>query len=84
MWEYNGSGSFIPKVKKDRMRKDVHILWTGLVILTGISGLVLLIGFNAGYDTARALADFFARDGSADPFTPTLYHAPAAALHAAG
>jgi hypothetical protein len=73
MWEYNGSGSFIPKVKKDRMRKDVHILWTGLVILTGLSGLVLLIGFNAGFDTARALADFLARDGSADPFTPTLY-----------
>jgi hypothetical protein len=55
------------------MRKDVHLIWTGLVILTGISGLVLLIGFNAGFDTARALADFLARDGSADPFTPTLY-----------
>jgi hypothetical protein len=55
------------------MRREALVLWGILVILTGVSGLVLLIGFNTGFDTARTLADLLARDGSADPFTPTLY-----------
>jgi hypothetical protein len=55
------------------MRRETLALWVILVILTGVSGLVLVIGFNTGFDTARTMADLLARDGSADPFTPTLY-----------
>jgi uncharacterized membrane protein len=55
------------------MRKEVQILWTGLVILFGLAGLVLLVVFNLGFDFARSAADLLAKDGSADPFTLDRY-----------